>query len=285
MGALHTAVTSGKALYAGISNYSPAQTRVAQQVLADLGTPLLIHQPSYSMFNRHIENVADGQTESLLDVVGDLGIGTIVFSPLAQGLLTGRYLSGDVPADSRAAVGHFLKPTALSETYLSRARALNEIAAGRGQSLAQLALSWVLRDDRITSALVGASSVAQLEDNVKALSAPPLTAGRDRRRSTPTRSTARAADRPVLAPPEHARHLRTRADDEIVSLRRDRQLQLTISSRTHDLVAASRRLRLARSGVAAWRTAGCQVAGRWCASHVSWRAVWWASPPSWWLYG
>ena len=98
MGALHTAVTSGKALYAGISNYSPAQTRVAQQVLADLGTPLLIHQPSYSMFNRHIENVADGQTENLLDVVGDLGIGTIVFSPLAQGLLTGRYLSGDVPA-------------------------------------------------------------------------------------------------------------------------------------------------------------------------------------------
>ena len=100
------------------------------------------------MFNRHVENVADGQTESLLDVVGDLGIGTIVFSPLAQGLLTDRYLSGDVPADSRAAVGHFLKPTALSETYLSRARALNEIAAGRGQSLAQLALSWVLRDDR-----------------------------------------------------------------------------------------------------------------------------------------
>jgi L-glyceraldehyde 3-phosphate reductase len=128
------------------------------------------------MFNRHIENVADGQTESLLDVVGDLGIGTIVFSPLAQGLLTGRYLSGDVPADSRAAVGHFLKPAALSETYLSRARALNEIASGRGQSLAQLALSWVLRDDRITSALVGASSVAQLEDNVKALSAPALTA-------------------------------------------------------------------------------------------------------------
>lgn len=175
MGALHTAVTSGRALYAGVSNYSPSQTRTAQRVLADLGTPLLIHQPSYSMFNRHVENVAEGESESLLDVVGDLGIGTIVFSPLAQGLLTGRYLSGDVPADSRAAVGHFLKPSALSETYLSRARALNEIAAARGQSLAQLALTWVLRDPRITSALVGASSVAQLEDNVAALSAPPLT--------------------------------------------------------------------------------------------------------------
>ncbi|NKY41390.1 L-glyceraldehyde 3-phosphate reductase [Cellulomonas septica] len=175
MGALHTAVTSGKALYAGISNYSPSQTRTAQRVLADLGTPLLIHQPSYSMFNRHVENVAEGESESLLDVVRDLGIGTIVFSPLAQGLLTGRYLSGDVPSDSRAAVGHFLKPSALSETYLSRARALNDIAAARGQSLAQLALTWVLRDPRITSALVGASSVAQLEDNVAALSAPALT--------------------------------------------------------------------------------------------------------------
>ena len=175
MGALHTAVTSGRALYAGISNYSPSETRVAHQILADLGTPLLIHQPSYSMFNRHVEQVADGQTETLLDVVGDLGIGTIVFSPLAQGLLTDRYLSGDVPADSRAAVGHFLKPEQLSETYLARRKALNEIAAGRGQSLAQLALSWLLRDDRITSALIGASSPRQLEDNVAALSAPPLT--------------------------------------------------------------------------------------------------------------
>jgi len=175
MGALHTAVTSGRALYAGISNYSPADTRRAHQILASLGTPLLIHQPSYSMFNRHVEQVAQGQTETLLDAVGDLGIGTIVFSPLAQGLLTDRYLSGEVPADSRAAVGHFLKPEQLSETYLARAKALNEIAAGRGQSLAQLALSWVLRDDRITSALVGASSTRQLEDNVAALSAPPLT--------------------------------------------------------------------------------------------------------------
>ncbi|GAA2720321.1 aldo/keto reductase [Cellulomonas aerilata] len=179
MGALHTAVVSGRALYAGISNYSPAQTREAARVLADLGTPLLIHQPSYSMFNRHIEQArpgADGGAgESLLDVVGDLGLGTIVFSPLAQGLLTGRYLSGEVPADSRAAVGHFLKPERIDETYLARARALDEIASGRGQSLAQLALSWVLRDERVTSALIGSSSVAQLEDNVAALSAPPLT--------------------------------------------------------------------------------------------------------------
>ena len=178
MGALHTAVVSGRALYVGVSNYSPSQTREAAQILADLGTPLLIHQPSYSMFNRHVELPEAGHDdgENLLDVVEDLGVGTIVFSPLQQGLLTDRYLSGEVPADSRAAVGHFLKPAAISETYLERARALNEIAAGRGQSLAQLALSWVLRDERITSALVGASSVAQLENNVAALDAPALTA-------------------------------------------------------------------------------------------------------------
>jgi len=175
MGALHTAVTSGRALYAGVSNYSPSQTRAAAAILADLGTPLLIHQPSYSMFNRHVENVADGQTESLLDVVGDLGVGTIVFSPLAQGLLTGRYLSGDVPSDSRAATSRFLSASNISSTYLDRARALNEVASGRGQSLAQLALSWVLRDARVTSALIGASSVQQLEDNVAALAAPALT--------------------------------------------------------------------------------------------------------------
>ena len=176
MGALHTAVTSGRALYAGISNYSPSATREAARILADLGTPLLIHQPSYSMFNRHVEQVAEGQTESLLDAVGDLGIGMIVFSPLAQGLLTGRYLSGDVPAGSRAATSRFLSAEQISETYLSRARALNAIAEARGQSLAQLALSWVLRDRRVTSALIGASSVAQLEDNVAALRAAPLTA-------------------------------------------------------------------------------------------------------------
>lgn len=176
MGALHTAVSSGKALYAGISNYSPSQTREAARVLGELGTPLLIHQPSYSMFNRHVENVAEGQEESLLDVVGDLGVGTIVFSPLAQGLLTSRYLTGEVPADSRAAVGRFLQPERISQTYLARARALNDMAAERGQSLAQLALTWVLRDERITSALVGASSVAQLEDNVAALQGGPLSA-------------------------------------------------------------------------------------------------------------
>lgn len=176
MGALHTAVTSGKALYAGISNYSPSATREAARILADLGTPLLIHQPSYSMFNRHVEQVAEGETESLLDAVGDLGIGMIVFSPLAQGLLTGRYLSGDVPADSRAATSRFLSPEQIGDTYLARARALNGIAEARGQTLAQLALSWVLRDQRVTSALIGASSVAQLEDNVAALRAEPLTA-------------------------------------------------------------------------------------------------------------
>ncbi|WP_158369697.1 L-glyceraldehyde 3-phosphate reductase [Cellulosimicrobium cellulans] len=176
MSALHTAVTSGKALYAGISNYSPSATREAARILADLGTPLLIHQPSYSMFNRHVEQVAEGETESLLDAVGDLGIGMIVFSPLAQGLLTGRYLSGDVPADSRAATSRFLSAEQIGDTYLERARALNAIAEARGQSLAQLALSWVLRDQRVTSALIGASSVAQLEDNVAALRAEPLTA-------------------------------------------------------------------------------------------------------------
>jgi L-glyceraldehyde 3-phosphate reductase len=177
MGALHTAVTSGRALYAGISNYSPAQTREAQRVLAELGTPLLIHQPSYSMFNRHVEGPGFGgpDGESLLDVVGDLGIGMIVFSPLAQGLLTDRYLSGQVPAGSRASVGQFLRPERINDTYLTRARALNELAAARGQSLAQLALSWLLRDARVTSTLIGASSVAQLENNVAALAAPALT--------------------------------------------------------------------------------------------------------------
>ncbi|MBD7918465.1 aldo/keto reductase [Cellulomonas sp. Sa3CUA2] len=176
MGALAHAVSSGKALYVGISNYSPSQTREAHAVLAEMGVRLLIHQPSYSMFNRHVEDVGAGQHESLLDVVGELGLGTIVFSPLAQGLLTDKYLGGQAPAGSRAAgASPFLSQGALSPTYLARARALNEIAAGRGQSLAQLALSWVLRDERVTSALVGASSVAQLEDNVAALAAPPLT--------------------------------------------------------------------------------------------------------------
>jgi L-glyceraldehyde 3-phosphate reductase len=159
-----------------VSNYSPSRTREAARILADLGTPLLIHQPSYSMFNRHVEQVADGESESLLDAVGDLGVGMIVFSPLQQGLLTGRYLSGEVPAGSRAATSRFLSADTIDEPYLTRARALHEIAAGRGQTLAQLALSWVLRDERVTSAIIGASSVAQLEDNVAALSAPPLSA-------------------------------------------------------------------------------------------------------------
>ena len=158
MGALHTAVTSGKALYAGISNYSPAQTRARSRCSPTWARRCSSTSPATRCSTGTSSRWPTGQTETLLDVVGDLGIGTIVFSPLAQGLLTDRYLSGEVPADSRAAVGHFLKPERISETYLTRARALNEIAAGRGQSLAQLALSWVLRDERVTSALIGASS-------------------------------------------------------------------------------------------------------------------------------
>lgn len=180
MGALDSAVRAGKALYVGISSYSPAQTREAAGILADLGTPLLVHQPSYSMFNRWIEQAQPTQDrpegESLLDAVGDLGVGTVVSSPLQQGLLTGRYLTGTVPEGSRAATGHFLKADSISETYLARARALEDIARGRGQSLAQLALSWVLRDGRVTSAIIGASSVAQLDDNLAAVGADPLTA-------------------------------------------------------------------------------------------------------------
>ena len=176
MGALAQAVRSGKALYVGISNYGPARTREAHRILAEMGVRLLIHQPSYSMFNRHVEQVLPGERESLLDAVGDLGIGTIVFSPLAQGLLTDRYLSGSVPAGSRVAQGRFLTADNLTPEYYERARALSEFARGRGQTLAQLALSWLLRDERITSALIGASSVVQLEDNVAALAAPPLTA-------------------------------------------------------------------------------------------------------------
>jgi L-glyceraldehyde 3-phosphate reductase len=179
MGALDTAVRQGKALYAGISSYTPAQTRDAARALADLGTPLLIHQPSYSMFNRYIEypqpTDRHPEGESLLDTVGDLAIGMIVFSPLQQGLLTNRYLSGSVPPGSRAAVSRHLSEERINETYLERARALEEIAHRRGQSLAQLALAWVLRDPRVTSALVGASSVEQLDDNLDALAAPPLT--------------------------------------------------------------------------------------------------------------
>jgi L-glyceraldehyde 3-phosphate reductase len=161
MGALDTAVRQGKALYAGISSYSPAKTQEAAAILRDLGTPLLIHQPSYSLLNRWIE-------DGLLDVLGELGVGCIVFSPLAQGMLTDKYLNG-VPADSRAAQQGSLSPKLLTDDALARIRALNEIAARRGQSLAQLALAWTLRDRRVTSTLIGASSVAQLEANVASL--------------------------------------------------------------------------------------------------------------------
>jgi L-glyceraldehyde 3-phosphate reductase len=168
MGALATAVTSGRALYAGISNYSPEKTREAAAILDDLGVPLLIHQPSYSMFNR--------RNEPLFPVFEELGIGSIVFSPLAQGLLTERYIDGTIPDGSRASEGRWLKPGPVSATYLERVRAIRDIAQGRGQTLAQLALSWVLRVPQVTSALIGASSVAQLDDNLDALNAPALTA-------------------------------------------------------------------------------------------------------------
>jgi L-glyceraldehyde 3-phosphate reductase len=161
MGALDAAVRQGKALYAGISSYSPERTAEAAGILRDLGTPLLISQPSYSMFNRWIEG-------GLLDTLEKEGAGCIVFSPLAQGLLTDRYLNG-VPADSRAAQGKSMGQDMLSDDNLARVRALNEIAKGRGQSLAQLALAWALRDSRVTSVLVGASSVEQLETNVAAV--------------------------------------------------------------------------------------------------------------------
>lgn len=161
LGALDTAVRQGKALYAGISSYSAQRTEEAVAILRDLGTPLLIHQPSYSLLNRWIE-------PDLLDVLGREGVGCIVFSPLAQGMLTDRYLDG-VPEDSRAARGGSLSQGMLSEENLASIRALNEIAQARGQSLAQLALAWTLRDPRITSTLIGASSVQQLEGNVGAL--------------------------------------------------------------------------------------------------------------------
>ncbi len=166
MGALDTAVRQGKALYAGISSYTAEQTTEAVALMRGLGTPVLIHQPSYSMLNRWIEG-------GLLDVLGDEGIGCIAFSPLAQGVLTDKYLSG-VPAGSRASRPSSLSPDQLDEATLAKVRALNDLAAARGQSLAQLAISWVLRDERVTSALVGASSVAQLETNVAALGGPAL---------------------------------------------------------------------------------------------------------------
>jgi L-glyceraldehyde 3-phosphate reductase len=164
MGALATAVTSGRALYAGISSYSAERTAQAAAILRQLGTPLLIHQPSYSMLNRWIE-------DGLLDTLDAEGVGCIAFSPLAQGVLTGKYLAG-VPAGSRASEAGSLAPDQLSEENLARISALNDLALARGQSLAQMALSWVLRDQRVTSALIGASSVAQLEENLAAAGQP-----------------------------------------------------------------------------------------------------------------
>jgi L-glyceraldehyde 3-phosphate reductase len=161
MGALDTAVRSGKARYVGISSYSPRRAEEAIGILGELGTPLLIHQPSYSMLNRWIE-------DELLDVLAREGVGAIVFSPLAQGLLTGKYLGG-IPEDSRVRRGNYFSDELISEQNLQRVRALNEIAQRRGQTLAQLAIAWVLRDERVTSALLGASSVGQLEQNVAAL--------------------------------------------------------------------------------------------------------------------
>jgi L-glyceraldehyde 3-phosphate reductase len=160
MGALHTAVTSGKALYAGISSYSAERTAEAVGMMRRLGTPILIHQPSYSMLNRWIE-------DRLLDVLGQEGVGCIAFSPLAQGVLTSKYLDG-IPAGSRASEGTSLDTGQLTDATLAHVRRLGEIARSRGQSIAQLALSWALRDERVTSVLIGASSVAQLEENVAA---------------------------------------------------------------------------------------------------------------------
>jgi L-glyceraldehyde 3-phosphate reductase len=167
MGALLTAVQSGKALYVGISSYSPEKTREAAAILKQAGVPLLIHQPSYSMLNRWIE-------PELLDTLEEVGAGCIAFSPLAQGLLTDKYLNG-VPEGSRASQQGSLQEGHLSEANLARVRGLNEVAKKRGQSLAQLALSWVLRDSRVTSALIGVSSVQQLEQNLAALDSPALT--------------------------------------------------------------------------------------------------------------
>lgn len=161
MGALTTAVRQGKALYVGISSYSPAKTREAAAILRDAGTPCVIHQPSYSMLNRWIE-------DGLLDVVEEEGIGVITFSPLAQGMLTGKYLDG-IPSDSRAAEDASLSKGFINEENLSRLRSLNKIAAGRGQTLAQMAIAWVLRDPRVTTALIGASRWSQIENSLGAL--------------------------------------------------------------------------------------------------------------------
>ncbi len=168
LGALDTAVRSGRALYVGISSYNAKQTAEAVKILRDLGTPCLIHQPKYSMFVRDPE-------QGLLDVLGKEGVGSIVFSPLAQGLLSDRYLNG-IPSDSRAARDFFLKKKDIGEDKLAKIRALNEIAKQRGQTLAEMAVAWVLRDPRVTSALVGTSKVSQVDDNVAALKNPKFSA-------------------------------------------------------------------------------------------------------------
>jgi L-glyceraldehyde 3-phosphate reductase len=162
MGALAHAVRSGKALYAGLSNYKPEETARAARILRDLGVPALIHQPVYNMFNRWIE-------PKLLDVLAEEGMGCIPFSPLAQGLLTNRYLAG-IPEDSRAAKNAFLKSDRITPDLVAKIQSLNSVAQARGQSLAQMALAWTLRDPRVTTALIGASKVSQLEDNFAALS-------------------------------------------------------------------------------------------------------------------
>lgn len=176
IGALATALHSGRARYVGISSYSAARTRQALDVAQALGIRLALHQPSYSMLNRWVEQPDDGADgRTLLDVAGDAGMGVVAFSPLAQGMLTSRYLDG-VPADSRAARGGPLRPEYLSEENLGHVRALAQIARGRGQSLAQLALAWVLRDPRVTSVALGARTTAQLEENLAGIDGPALTA-------------------------------------------------------------------------------------------------------------
>ncbi len=165
--ALATAVQNGKALYVGVSNYSPERTSEMVEALKPYNIRLLIHQPSYNMLNRHPE-------DGLFDVLSENGIGSIAYVPLAQGLLTDRYLGGDIPSESRAARNGSLRPEQVDEAYLAKAKALNEIASGRGMSLAQLALAWILRRPEITSALIGASSVAQLEQNLATMTFEPL---------------------------------------------------------------------------------------------------------------
>ncbi|WP_395293481.1 aldo/keto reductase [Kitasatospora hibisci] len=169
MGALDSAVRSGRALYAGISNYPAEQHREAVSILRALGTPALMNQSAYSILDRTVEG-------DVLDAVGDTQTSLIAYSPLAQGLLTDRYLGGRVPAGSRMSVGHFLREEALTEAKLEQLRALSKVAERRGQTLAQLALAWVLRDERVVSVIIGASSTAQLDQNIDALDGGPLTA-------------------------------------------------------------------------------------------------------------